>query len=186
MKPEANRPRPEIRRLWKHDHPTLVDHFQKLDPQSRRLRFGVAVSDEYINDYIAQILSIDTVIFGAFPDGELRGVAELCGLLDNWPWSAEIALSIEPLWQEEGLGDALLNRLIAAAQNRGIKKIHMQCLRENRRMQSLAKKHEAILQFDIGDVEATLDPPWPTPTSMFEEMFGDSRSYLNETFHLLE
>lgn len=185
MTSDAAHIRPEIRRLWKSDQPLLARHFQKLDAQTRRLRFGTSVNDGYIGSYVAQILSANSVVFGAFPDGELRGVAELRGLLDNWPWSAEAALSVQAKWQDEGIGDALLNRLVAAAQNRGIKKIHMLCLRENRRMQSLARKHDALLQYEIGEVEATLDPPWPTPLSMFEEMFDDTRRYLHETFHLL-
>ncbi|WP_175500618.1 GNAT family N-acetyltransferase [Litoreibacter janthinus] len=130
------------------------------------------MSDAFVKDYAEHVLSLDAVAFGAFPDGKLRGVAELRFLLKVWPWSAEVALLVEPSWQDEGIGDALLNRLISAAQNRGIKKVHMQCLRENMRMQSLAKKHDAVLDFDIGEVEATLDPPWPTPMSVYAELFG--------------
>ena len=139
--------RPEIRRLWESDKPKLADHFQRLDAPTRRLRFGNSVSDSFLKEYVEQVPSIDSVFFGAFREGNLRGVAELRGLLDSWPWSAELALSVEPAWQDEVIGDALLNRLIAAAQNRGIKKIHMLCLRENARMQSLAKKHDAVLEF---------------------------------------
>lgn len=184
MNSKTARVQPSIRRLWKCDQPTLVDHFQRLDPQTRRLRFCATVSDGFVREYAEQILSIDSLVFGAFPDGELRGVAELRGLLDSWPRSAEAALLVESEWWGEGIGDALLNRLVAAAQNRGIKTIHLLCLRENTRMQNLAKKHDAILEFDIGSVEATLDPPWPTPMSMFEELFGDPRRYLPAICHL--
>lgn len=174
---------PGIRRLWKSDQAQLIDHFQRLDPATRRLRFGAMVNDGFVRNHAEQILSVDSVIFGAFPDGELRGVAELRGLLGSWPRSAEVALSVEPGWQDGGIGDALLGRLIAAAQNRGIKTLHMLCLRENTRMQNLAQKHNATLVLHIGDIEATLDPSWPTPMSMFEEIFGDSRSYLHSIFH---
>ncbi|MEB8387293.1 GNAT family N-acetyltransferase [Rhodobacteraceae bacterium KMM 6894] len=174
--------RPGIRRLWSSDQPQLLEHFQRLDPETRRLRFGVSVSDMYLSDYTMKILSPDSVIFGAFPDDALRGVAELRGLQGNWHGSAELALLVEPAWQHAGIGDALLNRLIAAAQNRGVKTLHMMCLRENVRMRNLAKKHKAKLEVNIGEYEATIDPSWPTPMSVFEEMFGDTRSYLDLIF----
>lgn len=184
MSSECSPAQLDIRRLWKADQQILVDHFQRLDPPTRRQRFGAAVSDGHVKDYAEHILSIESLVYGAFLAGELRGVAELRGFLGSWPPKAEAALSVEPAWQAEGVGDALFNRLVAAAQNRGIKTIHMLCLRENERMQNLAKKHDAILEFDTGDVEAKLDPPWPTPMSLVEEMVGDTRSYLRAVFHL--
>ena len=182
MASETARIRPRIRRLWTSDQPGLALHFQRLDPPMRRLRFGAAVSDEFLASYSRQLSSIDSVIFGAFPDGAMRGVGELRGLLDSWPPTAEIALSVEPAWQDGGIGDALLNRLIATARNRGIRTLHMMCLRENMRMQSLARKHCATLQIDAGSAQATLDPPWPTPMSMFEEIFGGPGHYLHGIF----
>jgi GNAT superfamily N-acetyltransferase len=174
--------RPGIRRLRAFDQPKLLDHFHRLDPETRRLRFGVRVSDMYLSDYTLKMLSEDAVIFGAFPDDALRGVAELRGLQGNLPRSAELALLVEPAWQHAGIGDALLNRLIAAAQNRGIKTLHMMCLRENVPMRNLAKKHNARLEINISEYEATIDASWPTPMSMFEEMFGDTRNYLDMIF----
>lgn len=184
METNTVRIQPGIRRLWKSDLSTLVDHFQRLDPQTRRLRFLAAVGDDFLAIYADKLLATQAPVFGAFPNGELRGVAELRGHPDSWPRSAEVALSVEPAWQEAGIGDALLSRVIAAAQNRRIKTLHMICLQENKRMQNLAKKHAAVLDFDLGEVEATLDPSWPTPMSFFEEMFGDTRNYLHSIFHL--
>ena len=183
MIPKNAHIQPEIRRLWKSDQAKLVDHFQRLDQETRRLRFGGIVSDGFVKEYVEQILSTYSVIFGAFPDGELRGIAELHGLSGSWPQNAEVALLVEPAWQDAGIGEALFNRLIAAAQNRGIKTLHMLCLRENMRMRKLAKRQSANLEIDFGNVEATLAPPWPTPMSMFEEMFGDTHSYLHAIFH---
>ncbi|OSP54863.1 GNAT family N-acetyltransferase [Pseudoruegeria sp. SK021] len=175
---------PVIRRLRASDQPELAAHFHRLDQNTRRLRFGGMVSDAFVADYAAKILSDDSVIFGAFSDDTLRGVAELRGAMWRWPRSAEVALLVEPAWQDKGLGDALLGRLIAAAQNRGIKTLQMMCLRENRRMQALARKHKATLEITVDSVEATLAPAWPTPMSLFEEIFGNPRSYLPMGFHL--
>lgn len=182
MNTEHAHGRPEIRRLWRSDLPALADHFRRLDFATRRLRFGGAVKDRFVEDYAREILSFESIIFGAIIDEELRGVAELRGLVDSWPRSAELALSVEPAWQDGGIGDALLTRIIASAQNRGVATIHMLCLRENRRMQSLAKKHSAVLNYSLGDVQAKLRPSWPTPISIFEEVCGNTRSFLEAVF----
>ncbi|QDG76206.1 GNAT family N-acetyltransferase [Labrenzia sp. PHM005] len=171
-----------IRRLWKSDQLKLVDHFQRLDKHTRHLRFGGTVSDSFLTEYAETILSTDYVNFGAFPDGELRGVAELRGLLDSWPRSAEIALVVEPAWQDRGIGEAMFNRLLAAAQKRGIKKLNMLCLHENIRMRNLVRKHDAHLKIESGNIEATLGMAWPTPISIFDEVFSDPRGYLPAPF----
>lgn len=171
--------RPDIRRLWPADKAALLAHFARLDPEMRRLRFGASVTEDYVTDYADSILSLDSVVHGAFVDGELHGVGELRMLLNSWPVRAEIALSVDPDWQHEGIGDALFVRMLAAAQNRGVRSLYMMCLPENERMQRLARRHEATLTFDIGEVEATLDPPWPTALSLAEEMMGETRTYLH-------
>ena len=55
--------------------------------------------------------------------------------------TAEAAFSVERDWQDQGIGDALITRVIAAAQNRGVNRLDMICLPENRKMQHLAVKH---------------------------------------------
>ncbi len=178
MKTEVTHIRPDIRRLLQSDQPDLVDFFNRTDLQTRRLRFCSQVSDDYVTSYAEGLVSSDSVAYGAFTDQALRGISELRILPGSWPRTAEIALMVEPDWQERGIGDALFDRVLTAAQNRNIKSIYMLCLRENKRMQHLAKKHDAILQFDIGEVEAALTPPWPTPMSLFYEMFTETRDYL--------
>lgn len=183
LRPETDHIRPKIRRLWQSDRRKLVNHFQRLDPATRRLRFNGTVSDGYLKGYAERMLSPDAVVFGAFPDGTLRGVAELRGLLGSWPRHAEVALLVEPTWQGAGIGDALLNRLIAASRNRRIKTLHLLCLRENTPMRNLTLKHHAQLHLEDSDIEATLDPSWPSPLSVYEEMFGDTAGYLELLFH---
>lgn len=179
MKTDVRSIRPDIRRLWQSDQSNLVDFFRRTDLQTRNLRFGSQVSDDYVTSYAEGLVSSDTVAYGAFIDQALRGISELRILPDSWPRNAEIALLVEPAWQERGIGDALFDRVLTAAQNRSITSIYMLCLKENKRMQHLARKHDAVLQFDIGAVEAGLTPPWPTPMSLFYEMFTETRGYLH-------
>lgn len=171
-----------IRRLWQSDKAALVDLFQKMDFQTRRLRFCGAVSDDFLKTYAEGILADHVIAYGAFSGQELHGIAELRILHSSWHKTAEAALMVEPVWQEKGIGDALLDRLITASQNRNISSINMVCLRENKRMQHLAKKHDAALRYHTGETEAALTLPWPTPMSLFYEIFADTRGYIQVMF----
>ena len=94
----------------------------------------------------------------------------------------EAAISVEPDWQNIGIGGALFERMLAMAQNRGVKAIHLICLRENRRMQHLAAKHDARLGLDQYEAQATLYLCWPTPSSLAIEIIGETQSYAKEIF----
>lgn len=61
-----------------------------------------------------------------------------------------------------------------SARNRGVKRLQMNCLAENRRMQQLAKKFQADLKFDFGEVVGELDAPRFTPVSVMREAFEDA------------
>ncbi len=100
------------------------------------------------------------IVCGAFVDGQLRGLVELRGLFQSWPSTAEAAFSVEPDWQNIGIGDALFERMFAMARNRGVRTIQMICLRENSRMRHLAAKHDARLHFNQDATEAILHLLW--------------------------
>ena len=166
-----------IRKMWIDRAGPYRDHLLRLDKDSRRNRFGGAVSDEFIENYIELSLGLDAVIHGFFVDGILRGVAELRPLGNGFAEEAEAAFSIETPWQSNGVGTALLERTLLAARNRGIKLLHMACLVNNARMIELARKFEAELKFDFGSVIGEVDAPHPTPMSVLREFVADSAGF---------
>jgi GNAT superfamily N-acetyltransferase len=166
-----------IRKLWPNETATYRDHLLRLDAESRRARFGGAVSDEFIGDYVNVSLSLDEVVHGFFVNGTLRGAAELRAIRSDRDADAEAAFSIEKPWQDHGVGSALLAHTLLAARNRGIRRLHMICLAENRRMQQLARKFEAELTFEYGSVVGEVEAPYPTPTSVLREVFADSAGF---------
>jgi GNAT superfamily N-acetyltransferase len=166
-----------IRKLWIDRAGPYRDHLLRLDVESRRNRFGGAVSDEFIHNYIELSLGLDAVIHGFFVDGILRGVAELRPIGGGLPDEAEAAFSIEKPWQSHGVGTALLERSLLAARNRGIKLMHMACLANNRRMIDLARKFEAELKFDFGSVIGEVETPHPTPISVWREALSDAHGF---------
>ena len=163
-----------VRRLWPAESAMFREHFNRLDHESRAMRFGGAVHDSFIDSYVQSALGNGGLVYGAFVDGGLRGVGELKLLTTHYPWRAEAAFSVEPDWQHKGLGDALLERIIAVARNRSISGLDLWCRTSNNTMRRLAGKHGADIEFAGDEVHGTLKMPWPTPVSMLEEFFGEA------------
>jgi len=171
-----------IRKLWIGEAESYRDHLLRLDEVSRLSRFGGAVTDDFIREYVKQMDGLSTVLHGYFVNGVLRGVGEL--RLFGLPLgdTAEAAFSIERPWQSHGVGSALLERTLLAARNRGIKHLHMACMNDNRRMQQLARKFEADLSFDFGTVIGEVEAPYPTPLSMWREIVFDGHGLASAMF----
>jgi GNAT superfamily N-acetyltransferase len=166
-----------IRKLWSADADAYREHLLRLDPVSRRNRFGGTVSDEFIAGYVGVSFGLDGVIHGFLVAGVLRGAAELRPLGSTLANEAEAAFSIEQPWQSHGVGTALLSRTLLSARNRGYKLLHMACLADNRRMQQLALKFDAELTFDFGSVVGEVEAAHPTPLSVMRELVVDSTGF---------
>jgi len=166
-----------IRKLWIGEADKHRDHLLRLDTQSRHARFGGAVADEVIEAYAARAMRTGAIIHGFLIDGIVRGVAELKPLGTGLRTEAEVAFSIEKPWQSHGVGSALLERTLLAARNRGIKLVHMACLADNARMQQLARKFEAELSFNLGNVIGEMAAAQATPLSILREMMVDSHGF---------
>jgi len=159
-----------VRKLWKADAAAYADHLLRLDPASRRNRFGGSVADSFLRHHADSAFDPGNVIYGFFADGVLRGAAELRPFGVG---QAEAAFSIERPWQSHGVGTELLERALLAARNRGVKQLHITCLLENQRMQQLAQKFDAEMRRDFDSVIGELEAPYPTPLSVLREMIAD-------------
>src|SRR5262249_15629474 len=114
-----------IRKLWISERDLFREHLLRLDPRSRRHRFGGAVSDQFLREYSDLAFGIDSIMHGFFVNGTLRGAAELRPVGSPLKREAEAAFSIEHPWQSHGVGSLLLERTLLAARNRGLKYLHM-------------------------------------------------------------
>jgi GNAT superfamily N-acetyltransferase len=162
-----------VRKLWLGEGLNLRDHLLRLDPGSRRSRFGSPVNNFFIEQYASRALSADAIVHGLFVDGTLRAVAELRPYGKPFPFDAEAAFSVERPWQGLGIGTLLLERTILAAKNRHIRTIYLNCLAENQRMQAIAKKHEAHLHIRADEVIGEVVNTGATPLSIAREMIAD-------------
>lgn len=164
-----------IRKLWPGEAALYRDHLLRLTPDDRRLRFGTETDDERVIEHAARAFATGAVIHGFFIDGVPRGAAELCianhrdGLCE-----AELAFSVEADYRNSGIGSALFGRTLLVARNRGVTTVIMTCLPSNRPMQSVARKFQAKIRYNLADVIGEVKTPMPTPLSLWREMVADS------------
>ena len=167
-----------IRKLWPSESDKFRDHLLRLDKDSRRMRFAHAVSDNFIDDYAGRMNEMGAIIYGYLEGGEVRAVAELKKLGDTWGQEAEAAFSVEPGYQEKGIGTELMGRVIRAGRNRSVNHLYMSCLAEIRKMQAIARKHEADLRCEYGEVIGEIVPIDPNYFSILAEAMDDRVGYL--------
>jgi len=173
-----------VRKLWPTEIEKFRDHLLRLDKDSRRMRFGMAVDDAFIAAYAQRADFMKSVIYGYFDGGQMHAAAELRSIGEGWGQEAEAAFSVEPVYQDGGVGTELLGRIILAARNRGIHQLYMNCLSENRKMQRIAKKYDAELHFDLGEVVGQVKTPEPTPASLWSEAVDDSNGFVMAVLEL--
>ena len=161
-----------IRKLWVADTAAFRDHLLRLDPQTRRNRFGMAASDDFVRRYAETSFALDTLIHGVFVGDRLVGVGELRSL-GRSRTEAEAAFSVESDWQGRGFGSQLMERVLLTARNRRIEKLYMNCLASNGQMQRLARRHGADLEYEGGDVVGLVVPETPSPASWLREVVRD-------------
>lgn len=167
-----------LRKLWPPEYAAFRRHLLRLDPETRLARFGTAVNDDFLEAYADTAKRLGTVIYGAFIGPEMHASAELRSLHGLGDAMAEAAFAVEPGHQHLGLGSALMDRIITAAQNRGIGQLHMICMRDNGRMQRLAEKFGARLRIEAGEVTGQIEPAYPTPFSLFDESLHDTTDFV--------
>ena len=173
-----------IRKLWPTETNAFRDHLLRLDKDSRRLRFAHSVSDAFIEDYAARMHDMGSIVFAYTEGPEVRAAAELRKLGDRWGTEAEAAFSVEKDFQDHGLGSELMGRVIRSARNRGIHRLYMSCLAENSKMQAIARKHEADLKFEYGEVIGEILPETPNYFSILAEAVEDRVGYMMAVFDL--
>ncbi|WP_245296882.1 MULTISPECIES: GNAT family N-acetyltransferase [Rhodomicrobium] len=142
------------------------------------MRFGMLVDDAFVHKYAERTGQFQSVIYGSFAGREMHAAAELRMIGDSWHGDAEAAFSVEREYQDSGVGTELLGKIILAARNRGVDRLYMNCLSENRKMQRIAKKYEADLFFDHGEVVGQLKPSVPTPLSLWSEALDNSNGFV--------
>jgi RimJ/RimL family protein N-acetyltransferase len=167
-----------IRKLWPLENGAFRRHLLRLDGETRQFRFGTPVNDNFLDAYADTARRIGTVIYGAFIGPDMYASAELRALHTVGDGMAEAAFVCESAHRHNGLGSALMERIITAAQNRGIHQLHMICARENQAMQRLAEKFGARFRIDQGEVLGEIAPSQATSLSLLGEAINDTTDFV--------
>jgi len=157
------------RKLLPGEFPEYEAHLLRLDKPDRAARFHAGVRDESVRAHVRRLAWPRARVVGAFADGVLRGAVELQGL-DARVANAELAVSVERGHQDRGCGTDLIRRTLTVARNRGLRRVIMLHLGDNRRMSAIARRLGGITALGHGEVETgfALDPP--DPASVLQEL----------------
>jgi RimJ/RimL family protein N-acetyltransferase len=165
------------RKLWEHDLRRYAAHLRRLEAEDRRDRFMGELDDKAIGSYIVGLDWHRTILIGGFVDGVLRGAAELHlgdhAHLDQ----AEVAFSVERACQNRGIASELMERILVAARNRGVRRLWLLCLVGNGRMRRVARKHGAAIQVEGAEATAELRPMPANLATLLAEAWDDGHVY---------
>lgn len=170
-----------IRKIAAAESLHLQRHLIRLDPESRRLRFGAIVRDQHIKRFIETLNWSTSIHLGYFDRGRLCGAAHLVSFDGPDAPGVEYAVSVEAPHQNAGIGTELTRRAITIARNRGLRELYMVCLRENARMQHIARKVGATVILAGIEVEGRVTLPSADPVSLWQEAFDDGTGLVAAT-----
>jgi acyl-CoA synthetase (NDP forming)/RimJ/RimL family protein N-acetyltransferase len=114
------------------DEPAIKDFFDRLDPESRYLRFHGHVRSDRVAAHYAAADGVNRVALLAHREGEIVAVAGYERLRELG--AAEVAFAVLASEQGRGLGTRMLEQLAAHAAAHGIDRFDASVIAENRRM----------------------------------------------------
>ena len=91
---------------------------------------------------------------------------------------------MESAYQDHGLGSDLMRLVIRAARNRGVHQLYLSCLAANAKMQAIARKHDADLRIELGEVVGEIVPREANYFSLLEEAMEDRVGFMMAVFDL--
>jgi RimJ/RimL family protein N-acetyltransferase len=163
-----------FRSLLPYERQQFTQHLLRLSPADRRMRFGCAASDGYIQRYVGGIAAGDP-IYVAFDDAlVVRGAAHVA-FNDG---TADLGLSVEDGLRGQGLGTRLLQGALDLSQARGAHHFTSQCLTHNRWMMAHVKRLGFRVTSQDGESTATAELPAPTPVLLGQLALSENLSWL--------
>ena len=155
-----------VRPLRRGDEARLQEFFRSHTPDTIHDRYGGAVttmSEERARELVGVDQARDCALGIFSRDGRtLHAVGRYC--LDPVGDSAELAFVVRESRRRRGLGTRLLHLLIAAARERGLRRLWAQVDVHNAGMLGIFRRHQFTLwaERDAAEVRAVLDLTPPT------------------------
>lgn len=158
------------RQLPRHEFGAYAVHLLALDADDRRLRFGQAIDDTAIGNYVNRIDTDRDAIFGVIDDDlALVGAAHMA----RGEHYAELGISVLASHRRRGIGAALLQRAQLHARNWGIPEFFTHCLRENAPLMRLARRHGMHIVAEGGEADGFIALSAPDASSLASELLAE-------------
>lgn len=152
------------------DKEKLTRHLQSLHGEDRRLRFGMAVTDDYIVQYVDRTCGVDDNKWFAVDEDEEIVAACHAAIIDD---IAELGCSVNEKYRGHGFAQAMFDRAITWLRARGITDVCMHCLTENSTMRHIARKNDMAVVSELGETDANVHLEPPTPIVHMIDAYAD-------------
>lgn len=161
-----------VRRVLPHEYGKYREHLLALDRESRILRFASNLDDNAINSLCDKFeAEPDHHVLFAIEDNDLKFIAVgHIAVFDNM----ELAFSVLKEHQGQGMGNALMERLIQYCRTHNILNGHLVCLPHNIAIKRLCKKHGIRIHAEYGEVVGDISLDQPDIISYINEVTSSS------------
>ncbi|MGB5622177.1 MAG: GNAT family N-acetyltransferase [Gammaproteobacteria bacterium] len=156
-----------LRMVRPSDKAALADGLGRLSERTRYQRF-MAPKNEFTDAELAFLTEVDGENHFAIVAGHERPDAEPDGIgvgrvvrLEEDPECGELGIVVADAWQHRGIGRLLLERTVAGAAERGIRRIRAQVMADNSQVLGLLKDYLAESQMNTDHGVLTLEFPIP-------------------------
>jgi len=148
------------RRLLPYEYDKYHHHLTRLDNDSKRLRFGITVSNEFIRTFCESVKNApdEHVLFG-IEDRHLNLIAVAHVALDEQANDIELAFSVLKRHQRQGLGNALFKRVLQWCRVNNKLKGRIICLPSNLAIKHLCTKWGLEVVTDAVDSHVDISLP---------------------------
>jgi GNAT superfamily N-acetyltransferase len=144
-----------VRKVMPFEYSKYKKHLLALDVQSKYLRFGFPASDLYINKFVDSIIKdSDRHVLFCIETEDLEFAAVGHVAFDD---KMELAFSVLSNYQGQGMGSALMKRIIQWCRTNGMLKGCMVCLPTNQVIKHLCNKFGIKMQSIDGETLADIE-----------------------------
>lgn len=164
--------------LLQSDREALIEGFNGLSPESRRLRFLTPVdhlTDSMLQRLVDDVDGIDHVALIMFAEQDGEMVPMTIGRVVRYPdlhHAADVAVTVKDAWQGRGAASAMLP-LLMKYRPEGVTHLITEVAENNpaslAMLARLGKMHTKATRFGVLDVEIELEPGHPWPSEVAED-----------------
>ena len=159
-------------------------HLKKLSPEDKYSRFGTNMSDHGIDSLILQMLyhADDHKLWVAINvHHEVQGWGHMAKDGSSW----ELAVSVEESAQRQGVGNKLIQEMLAWAKFHDIDEVYMHCIENNKVIQHLAAKNKLLTkERGYGERVAAIEIPDPSMLETQIQVFKEYQKLAEEMTEL--